>query len=382
MNSHDDSLSLVLSSHALPSGIPRMFELFGRALRETNWADGARLKSQLAAIVSSMSNSVASSGHSYALSKAASGLSAHRRMGERLSGLDQLQFISALYAKINTAEAEGLGELSSKLAALADTIVRGKRVLAQALIADSASTAAGLTEGASELVKILGGAGQHCQIGWGEGRGEEAAPLERSAKQHSRLALHMPFSTSFAAQAFATYPSNVADAANLSILARLLRPLRLHPEIREKGGAYGGGASYSILDGVFSLYSYRDPDPLRSVRLFDDIARWLEEEAQISAQDLLEAKLSVFSDLDAPQSVNGEGLHRFLHGITDEERQERRDALFMVDLESLKRVARRHLAAPRSTVVLLDPSLPAHAAEGLAAAGFQVGEQFGAHRGE
>lgn len=43
---------------------------------------------------------------------------------------------------------------------------------------------------------------------------------------------------------------------SLKILARLMTAKFLHTEIREKGGAYGGGARLSR-DGVFTLYSYR-----------------------------------------------------------------------------------------------------------------------------
>jgi len=34
----------------------------------------------------------------------------------------------------------------------------------------------------------------------------------------------------------------------------------LHREIREKGGAYGGGASHQ--SGMLAFYSYRDPNVL------------------------------------------------------------------------------------------------------------------------
>jgi len=48
----------------------------------------------------------------------------------------------------------------------------------------------------------------------------------------------------------------------------------LHPEIREKNGAYGGGAVYSGLDGTFSFYSYRDPKPLNSSEVFKKSVEW------------------------------------------------------------------------------------------------------------
>lgn len=43
---------------------------------------------------------------------------------------------------------------------------------------------------------------------------------------------------------------------SLRILARLMSAKFLHTEIREKGGAYGGGAQLSH-NGIFTFYSYR-----------------------------------------------------------------------------------------------------------------------------
>jgi Zn-dependent M16 (insulinase) family peptidase len=53
-----------------------------------------------------------------------------------------------------------------------------------------------------------------------------------------------------------TVPFIHADSPVLTVASQLLSTLFLHREIREKGGAYGGGASHST-DGVFSFWSYR-----------------------------------------------------------------------------------------------------------------------------
>ncbi len=58
----------------------------------------------------------------------------------------------------------------------------------------------------------------------------------------------------------------------------------LHREIREKNGAYGGGCSFSGLDGLFSFYSYRDPNGLKSLKSFDDSVKWAIESDNISEQ--------------------------------------------------------------------------------------------------
>jgi Zn-dependent M16 (insulinase) family peptidase len=43
--------------------------------------------------------------------------------------------------------------------------------------------------------------------------------------------------------------------------------------LREKGGAYGGGATLS--SGIFSFYSYRDPRSLKTLEDFSRTAQWI-----------------------------------------------------------------------------------------------------------
>ena len=46
-------------------------------------------------------------------------------------------------------------------------------------------------------------------------------------------------------------PYTHEDSASLFLLGQAMSASFLHREIREKGGAYGGGASASPIDGVF-----------------------------------------------------------------------------------------------------------------------------------
>ncbi len=47
----------------------------------------------------------------------------------------------------------------------------------------------------------------------------------------------------------------------------------LHREIREKGGAYGGGAGQS--NGIFYFYSYRDPNIDKTINSFKGAVDWV-----------------------------------------------------------------------------------------------------------
>lgn len=97
--------------------------------------------------------------------------------------------------------------------------------------------------------------------------------------------------------------------------------LYLHREIREKNGAYGGGAVYSSTGGLFSFVSYRDPSPQKTLATYTDSVQWVLNRADFTEQELAEAKLSLFQMMDAPVSADEEGMVVFTEGITDEMRQ-------------------------------------------------------------
>lgn len=340
-------LALVLSTHALRDNLERTFELFQRAVMDTNWEDLSRLRTQLAAMVSSMSNGIAASGHVYARSRAAAKLSEHHRVSELLGGLEQLDFLNKLLEE----EADDLRPLSCRLRALArKVLVRGD--ISLALVADEDVVLRRLEAGA----RIIEGFHDD-----GQSTSGSSSVRPTAGSRSLREMTVTPFSTNFVAHSFLVDPDNRQESANLAILARLLPPLHLHKEIREKGGAYGGGASFSRLDGLFTAYSYRDPTPQRTLHTIHGIGEWLRH-ATLTEQDLLEAQLSVFSDLDAPQDASSEGMQHFLHKVTDDERQEYRDALLGVTVESVRRVGERyfvdkaHGAGPMvtSTAVLIE----------------------------
>jgi Zn-dependent M16 (insulinase) family peptidase len=82
-------------------------------------------------------------------------------------------------------------------------------------------------------------------------------------------------------------------------MAKLLRSLYLHREIREKGGAYGGFALYNSEDGVFCLASYRDPHIIATLNVFEGAFGFLRG-GQFSETDVKEAVLQVCSEFDKP----------------------------------------------------------------------------------
>ena len=112
---------------------------------------------------------------------------------------------------------------------------------------------------------------------------------------------------------------NHADAAALAVAAELITNQVLHQALREKGGAYGGSASYAANAGVFSMSSYRDPRLAATYADFDSaIGQILDGE--FSREKIEEAIICVIKGLDRPHSPYAEALNAWnlqQRGVTE-----------------------------------------------------------------
>lgn len=157
----------------------------------------------------------------------------------------------------------------------------------------------------------------------------------------------LPFPVNYIGECVRTVPYTATDYASLRILARLMTSKFLHREIREKGGAYGGGAKLSH-NGIFTFYSYRDPNSLATLKAFEKAVEWAKS-GEFTQEDIDEAKLAVFAAVDAPIAPSDKGMDHFLYGISDEMKQAHREQLFAVNKDNLVDVANEYLAVGKST---------------------------------
>jgi Zn-dependent M16 (insulinase) family peptidase len=67
----------------------------------------------------------------------------------------------------------------------------------------------------------------------------------------------------------------------------------LHKEIREKEGAYGAGVQNDPHKGTLSIFSYRDPNHLKSYGIYEKCVAKVVD-SQFDEKDLNESKLSAF----------------------------------------------------------------------------------------
>ena len=330
-NSQLSMEGISLSAYALDKNVPTMFELLRSILQETNF-DGPLAESHIRQLLqqetSGALDAVASAGHSYASRYAQAGLSIQGALNEQTSGLTQLQYMASLAER---SPHQGLHDIIQKLKEIQNIVVANSETFRAAITCASAASSAN----EKTLKAFMSEFPTSSHI-------PNSTPLPKLKDFTTKTFFPLPYQVYYSSLALPTTSYTNSSGAPLQILAQLLTHKHLHREIREKGGAYGGGASSRDLSGIFNFYSYRDPDPQNALRIMSNAGTWARD-GNWTTQDLNEAKLSTFQSIDAPQSMSDEGMFRFLSGVSEEMEQTKRNQLLDVTKEDVKEVAQQFL---------------------------------------
>lgn len=333
---------LSFSGYALDRNIPDMYNLVRTIVMETDF-DGPeaekKIRELLQASASGAINSIADSGHVYARNFAEAGLTPVSRLNEETGGLSQVKFTTELASR---PVDQPLSDVIQKLKAIQSFAIANNNSLRVALTCGNESS----TTNQEALNRFLSQLPSTAS--------SPATSSQPSYPRNAKSFFPLPYQVYYSARAVSTVPYVDPAGAPLEILAQLLTHRHLHHEIREKGGAYGGGAYSRSLGGLFGMYSYRDPNPQNTMKIMAESGIWARDRTW-TPRDLEEAKLSVFQGYDAPQTVSQEGMRVFLSGITDDMLQTRRERLLDVTAEQVQEVADRFLVqrAAESSVAVL-----------------------------
>ncbi|WP_210395350.1 insulinase family protein [Motiliproteus sediminis] len=285
--------------------------------------------------------SITGSGHALAMMAAASELCPSAQLSHRQRGLAAIGFLKQLDESLKSEEgqqrfADQLKTLHAKLTTAPRHFLCVAEPEMQAPVDQALATAWSGLAPATEF------------------SGFRLDPISQQVKQ----AWSTSTQVNFCAKAYATVPVEHSDSAPLVVLGDFLRNGYLHRAVREKGGAYGGGAGQDSSCAAFRFFSYRDPRIEGTLDDFDAALRWLVD-GDHSDNKLEEAILGVVSSIDKPGSPAGEAkqaYHSSLFGRTPMQRRAFRARVLKVTLDDLKRVARTYLIdQPASIAVITDP---------------------------
>jgi len=291
----------------------------------------ARIAFAAEAYAATLQSSVSEAAPAYAYHLAAAPQVPGGQFGDQTSGMGQLRFCAELRTML--ASPNGVEDIAARLRHLHRQITASPRTVLSSGIENDATELAAVMQARLVDLPVVSTAVPSA-----------AAALERT-QPSGATALHIPGQINHCEAIWVVPALGHADASALAVAAQLLTNEVLHTSIRERGGAYGGGARYSPFQGAFGLSSYRDP---RLAGTYADFEAGIERLKQddFGPERLEEAVICVLKELDKPllpSECLGVVWRWRQQGLTPALRQQYRAGVLACSLDDIRRVARRWL---------------------------------------
>jgi hypothetical protein len=130
------------------------------------------------------------------------------------------------------------------------------------------------------------------------------------------------------------------NGANL-VIRRYLRTTWLWDKIRVQGGAYGGQCTLDRYSGGFTFVSYRDPNLLRTLDVYDRTAGFLRD-THLDEAELTRNIIGTIGEVDTYRLPDAKGfasMQRHLIGDSDEARQRMREEILSTTTADIRNFA-------------------------------------------
>ncbi len=122
------------------------------------------------------------------------------------------------------------------------------------------------------------------------------------------------------------------------VASKYLRNSFLWEKIRVQGGAYGAFCIFDRLSGTVCFLSYRDPNVVETINIFDQSSDFLKN-IIMDKQELTKAIISTISDIDMPLLPDEKGfisMRYYLTNDSEESRQKMREEILSTTNDNFK----------------------------------------------
>ncbi len=325
-------------------------ELFKNAVTGMDFSDAERIKTLVGETLDGMRSSVLPAGSRYASSRTASRINRTKAVEEIWMGLSQLFTLE----RISREEPAELGKLFSRI--LSDIRSAGAVVH---ITADSNS----MDEVLPLIPDFAAKTGLHSLVPPPERKDAEFYALTELPGENGlpkEEACVLSAQVGFASEASPCGRLDFAEYASMNVLCHWMRTGVLWEKLRMTGGAYGADAGIDMRTGIFSLATYRDPAPVKSLAVFDDCIE-AACRARLSGSDVARAVTGCYGAEMQPMSPSARGYLGFRHklnAVTEEDRNLEIQAVLSVNEDAIHASAEklRKLRENRYTSVICDKS--------------------------
>jgi presequence protease len=324
----DPASFLIVSGKAMADKAGDLFDLASDILLTARLDDRDRFRQMVLETRAGLEAGVVGAGHRFAARRLDAPRSVAGWAGDAMGGLAYLDFIRDLAKRVD--DDAGWAGVAADLEAIRAAVLGAAGAVVNA-------TADGRTlELASPLIDSFLGRLPGTPTG-GNSTCDWAAAA--STVPNASLALTVPTQVNYVGKAANLYEDGGYKLTGAAYVAsKVLGTSWLWDRVRVSGGAYGGFADFDSHSGQFTYLSYRDPNLLDTLDVYDGTPGWLKS-LDLDADALTKAIIGTVGDIDAYQLPDAKGhaaLMRHLLGVTQAERQQRRDEVLGTSLADVR----------------------------------------------
>jgi Zn-dependent M16 (insulinase) family peptidase len=316
---------ITLRGKAMADKAGDMLDIARDILLTARLDDRERFKQMVLETKSSLEAGIVGAGHSFAGSRLDAQRSTAGWVSEQMGGVAYLDYIRQLAQRLDS-DWEGV---QADLEAIRKTLLQRRGVLVN-MTADENTLRLATAHVDAFLDSLPAASGVAAD--W-------AAP---GGLLRQNEALVVPTQVNYVCKAANLYEDAGYQLSGSSyVINKSLGTSWLWDRVRVVGGAYGGFCDFDNHSGMFTYSSYRDPNLLKTVDVYDGTVDFLAN-LEMSEDELSKAIIGTIGDVDAYQLPDSKGRTAFMRhilGVTDEERQQRRDEILGTTLKDFRQFA-------------------------------------------
>ncbi|GKV37997.1 hypothetical protein SLEP1_g45955 [Rubroshorea leprosula] len=319
----DPCSHIIVRGKSMAGRAEDLFNLMNCVLQEVQFTDQQRFKQFVSQSKARMENRLRGSGHGIAAARMDAKLNMAGWISEQMGGISYLEFLQALEEKVDN-DWDGI---SSSLEEIRQSLLSRNGCLLN-MTADS-KTLTDTEKFVSKFLDLLPSNSSVERVSW------------NARLPPNNEAIVIPTQVNYVGKAANLYETGYQLDGSAYVISKHISNTWLWDRVRVSGGAYGGFCDFDTHSGVFSFLSYRDPNLLKTLDVYDATGGFLHE-LEMDDDTLTKAIIGTIGDVDAYQLPDAKGyssLLRYLLGITEEERQRRREEILSTSLKDFKEFA-------------------------------------------
>ncbi|KAJ8471823.1 hypothetical protein OPV22_026166 [Ensete ventricosum] len=332
----DPCTCIIVRGKAMTARVEDLFNLINCILQDVQFTDQQRFRQFVSQSKARMESRLRGSGHGIAAARMDAKLNVAGWIAEQMGGISYFEFLQDLEKRVDQ-DWEGIASSLDE--------IRRSLLSRKGCLINVTTDGKNLMNSMKFLEKFLDSLPSTPSIEVGSWQ-SQLPPVNE--------AIVIPTQVNYVGKAGNIYETGYQLSGSAYVISKHISNTWLWDRVRVSGGAYGGFCDLDTHSGVFSYLSYRDPNLLKTLDVYDGTDSFLRE-LQLDDDTLTKAIIGTIGDVDAYQLPDAKGyssLMRYLLGVTEEERKRRREEILSTSLKDFKEFADAIEAVKNSGVMV------------------------------